>query len=90
MLQALPILGSDCDRTLDGLAIEIEGRLFASALVKLDIDCLAIIGIVKYDVDVDRCREEEGRHCRQPYKKEGRRSKNVDQCHAAAPDETVW
>lgn len=58
MLQALPVLGPDCNCALDGLAIHVQRGLFAAVFVEFDVDHLPVVGIVEDDVDVDGGGEE--------------------------------
>ena len=58
MLQPLAILGSHGDGALDRLAVPVQGRLFATVLVELDIDHGPVVCVLENDVDIDRSREE--------------------------------
>lgn len=52
VFEAFAILGADGDGALDGLAVHVEGGLFAAVLVELDVDHGAVVGIFEDDVDV--------------------------------------
>lgn len=62
MFEPSAILGSDCNSSLHGLAIHVEGSLLSPVLIQLDIDGLAVVGIFENDVDIYRRGEEVGRH----------------------------
>lgn len=60
VLEALAVLGADRHGALDGLAVHVEGGLFAAVLVELDVDHGPVVGIFEDDVDVDGGGEEVG------------------------------
>jgi hypothetical protein len=62
VLQSLAILWSNRYGALDRLAVHVQGDALPAALVKLDINSLALIEVVKNDVDVDGGGEEQGSH----------------------------
>lgn len=62
MLESPAIFGTNSYCAFHRLAIHIEGCLLAAVLVQLDIDGLAVVGLLEHDVDVDRSREEVRRH----------------------------
>jgi hypothetical protein len=60
VLQSLAILGSDCDLSLDRLAIEVQWHFLFAVLIELDIDGRAVVQVLEDNVDVDWCGEEVG------------------------------